>query len=251
MIETKHRRILLHLDILGFKDMVTTNSLEELVNKIQKNIQNAIQKTKDDINESWKDNLFVEKNPVQDFLWFSDTIVFYSRSSSGLCLMAMAELARELLAQLMMNGIPVRGSIVEGEFHVEEGIIGTYVGEALIRAYEMEQKQDWCGVMVDPDIGKDMHEPDIAEAIKILKKAKTLVSYQLPFKDGPVNHHAVIAWPSRYAELVPNPKEALFDHMTKWIKGGKSNWRALRKINATQEFLNRFLDKFSEKATEQ
>lgn len=142
-----HQRIILHLDLLGFKDIVMSHSLRTLVEEIQKRIAITIGRKRDDSARIWAAQKFgysYENPPIEGHLWFSDTIIFYTKDSSGWALVTIVEFAREFVAELLAQGLPVRGSIVCGMFHASAGTEGSFVGEALIKAYELEKKQDWC-----------------------------------------------------------------------------------------------------------
>ncbi len=57
-----------------------------------------------------------------------------------------------LLAQSAIRGFPLRGALTWGDLYVSGSII---VGDPLVRAYNLESRQEWSGVIVDCPIDDD------------------------------------------------------------------------------------------------
>jgi hypothetical protein len=141
--QIKTGRHLLYLDILGFKDMVRDKKAQD-VYKILDSVLSEFNLRGKRIGGAFKT------------LYFSDTIIFY-QSSVGWEKWAFLDsyaVAAMVWTALAANGIPSRGAISFGEFHVETSSSGehnVFWGSALIDAYETESDrdhQDWIGITI-------------------------------------------------------------------------------------------------------
>jgi hypothetical protein len=92
------------------------------------------------------------ENSDVGFINFSDSIVFYSRDDSDTCFDTTLRVCGEFL-----NGVicgpsrMLRGAISHGEFYADP-TANAYVGQALIDAYRLENKQDWLGCSFHPTV---------------------------------------------------------------------------------------------------
>jgi hypothetical protein len=94
---------------------------------------------------------FILKNPkarplCQPFI-ISDTIILCSPDDSPKDFIRVIECARFILQHCSIIGLPVRGSIAYGQLNIDNSL-NVVVGEALIDAYELEQKQNWLGAVL-------------------------------------------------------------------------------------------------------
>lgn len=132
------------------------------------------------MDEALKAYYEIEKDGFIGFsmVCFSDTILIYQDSEDEL-LREMAYAGIWTIAQLIYNKllaiqIPIRGVISFGEFHVmndssNKNII--FFGDALVKAYEMEQKENWIGVIVTPEALYPGSESDIVR----MRQSKSLL----------------------------------------------------------------------------
>jgi hypothetical protein len=77
--------------------------------------------------------------------------------------------------------MPLRGAITYGEIYVntEKNI---FLGQALTRAYELEESQQWIGVMIDSNL-KDKY----SDLFNLINEEENLLKiifleYDVPFK---------------------------------------------------------------------
>lgn len=122
------------------------------------------------MDEALKAYYELEKDGFISFsiICFSDTILIYQDSEDEL-LREMANVDIWTISQLIYNKllaiqIPIRGVISFGEFHVvddssKKNII--FFGDALVKAYEMEQNENWIGIIVTPEALYPGSESDI------------------------------------------------------------------------------------------
>lgn len=137
-------RYLLYLDILGFKHIVQSRTPREVYDIVDR-VVGEFRKRGDRIQ-------------VFRTLYFSDTIIFYQEpvgwgSWAFADIYAIAGMAWSALAA---HGIPCRGAIAFGDFHVELDTNrqhSIFFGKALIEAYETESAPangEWIGVTICP-----------------------------------------------------------------------------------------------------
>ena len=144
VFKLKSGRYLLYLDILGFKHIVQTHTPDEVYGIVDR-VVGEFKKRGDNIQ-------------VFRTLYFSDTIIFYQEpvgwgSWAFADIYAIAGMAWSALAA---HGIPCRGAISFGDFHVQLDSNlqhSIFFGKALIEAYETESapaNSEWIGVTVCP-----------------------------------------------------------------------------------------------------
>jgi len=101
-----------------------------------------------------------------DYVAFSDSIVLSMNGDGPESLIAVAGACSRLLADLLNEGIPVRGAIAFGEFIRDTfGESAFVAGRAVIEAYKFEQHQDWIGVMLAPSAV--VRVPDLSERCRM------------------------------------------------------------------------------------
>jgi hypothetical protein len=84
---------------------------------------------------------------------FSDSIVIsrYHSPTTGLAEFVVVERAGALAAELLKNGIPCRGGVARGWLHHEAGVL---VGEAMVRAVELEAMAKYPRIIVQDSVGE-------------------------------------------------------------------------------------------------
>ncbi len=140
-IDLENGRYLLYLDILGFSALVEDKSSEEVYNIIDSAL-NAFSR--------WE-----ELNRQFKTIYFSDTFLFYQdpKGYGDWAFLDVYGIGAMLLSALLAQGIPARGSIVYGEFEVQNDSQNKhqlYFGKALIEAYKAEKKEQWIGITIQP-----------------------------------------------------------------------------------------------------
>lgn len=136
-------KFLLYIDILGFSNLVQTNS--EKVKIVYEKVN----------------NLHVHKHGAFQTIIFSDTILVYNRYESDLIkdkqytVMFMVEFVQDLLYRGNSIGLSFRAIITYGEFeHYKLENIECYYGKALISAYQKEKTINGVGLFVDKELEK-------------------------------------------------------------------------------------------------
>jgi hypothetical protein len=214
-------------DILGYKDLVRRNDLTKVFNAHMAAIKNV----KDMIGHL---EAVLRKNPLITIRTFSDTFLIYTSDISEYIsnqeeqkidqtFQALLAACDSLFIAANENKLPIRGAITEGELIVSDGI---EIGEPIIDAYEMEQKQEWIGCW----IAKKCIDLIGSAAQEHLEK-RAIVQYEIPCKEGSVEQFYSFNW------LLSNPfiKLESFDLLEKkeW-----HDWSAERKHRNTWKFIN-------------
>lgn len=155
-------RYLLFLDILGFKELVRHQSSENIYKIIDDTIR---------IFDQWE-----QRNKFFKTIYFSDTFIFY-QDNPGYWKGAFYDIyaiSEMILSSLLAASIPARGTISFGEFTTDTDTSGrhqVYYGNALIEAYEAEQREKWIGITILPSAWKPFYSEN-PELIELFAKEK-------------------------------------------------------------------------------
>jgi hypothetical protein len=135
-----NQRYILFLDILGFSEMVSVKSADEIMTIIKDSILQF---------EIWK-----KRNSDFDLIYFSDSFVFYQKTTgyASWAFLDIYAISAMILSALLAHEIPARGVINFGEFYVEENIEKNrnqiFYGKALVEAYKAERNENWIGITI-------------------------------------------------------------------------------------------------------
>lgn len=138
-------RYLLFLDILGFRQLVETNSTQDIYAVIDDALSAF---------DRWE-----KLNGLFKTIYFSDTFIFYQepKGYSDWTFLDVYAIGGMVLSALLAKGIPARGAISFGEFEVKLDATDrhqVYFGKALIEAYQAEQLEKWIGITILPSAWK-------------------------------------------------------------------------------------------------
>jgi hypothetical protein len=155
--------LIAYFDILGYQSFLDKNpdSTSETVKKVLELITNIPQKIKDDISKAFieieegdKDAEIVSNSIVP--LIFSDTILLsiqYPKNVSVMwkakALFLLSAMSNYLCGKMFVEGLPLRGVIVEGDFTILKNCLA---GEAIVRAYKICQTLDLSGVVIPQNV---------------------------------------------------------------------------------------------------
>ncbi|MBZ9625598.1 hypothetical protein G9F71_022475 [Clostridium sp. FP2] len=194
-------RFIAFIDILGFKNIVKNfnGNLDNLGNELFTLFQSSIKSSLDGKSVYIEDKHNLNLDDDIKVYQFSDSIVLYTENASEEALKKIILVLNRLLAQSILRGFPLRGTLTKGEIYVNPPIV---VGQSFIDAYEMECMQEWSGVIVENccfDLYKELSEELISN--------KRIVKYLVPMKakmkcrEGDVRNnikheeYIVINWP--------------------------------------------------------
>ncbi len=135
------------IDILGFKDML--HIYEDKLEEYQAQIERCV-------NECNKN--YCKGNDNFQYTVSSDCAVIYAKEKQGLDvrkgnLPNVIKLCSRLFYELILDGIPIRGSISYGKLKVRKKDMDTIIsGKAYNDAVENERNQDWVGIIITPKL---------------------------------------------------------------------------------------------------
>lgn len=204
------------LDILGFKDLVTNNSHEELVSIYKKSLQISLQmslsngKIKYAFDKEGKSIAISDlSNANVHSLIISDSVILWTDDSSMKSFIDILIAVRNMVNNSFVFGIPMRGAISIGDLtfikndiheskhYAQDSLIGT----GLLKSYEMETGQNWAGCIIDPDCIAhyqklfELYQTDSETAdIEYLIQKNILLRYSVPRKTGPIKDDYVVNW---------------------------------------------------------
>ena len=132
-------RYLLFLDILGFTELVENREAEHVYAVIQRAL--AAFRNWEHLNHQFRT------------IYFSDTFLFYQLPPGygDWAFLDAYAIGGMVLSALLANGIPARGAISFGEFHVrqdDESHLQIYFGPALVEAYRSQSRESWIGISI-------------------------------------------------------------------------------------------------------
>lgn len=123
------------MDILGFSEIIKNLSHDTLQPKIEEWISLV--------------NSCANESKIDSCQVFSDTI-FAATGSELHDLEKLICFCQKLLNESLKLSFPLRGAISHGKYTWEKSIYG----QAVLKAHELEKKQNWIGVTLDTNIPK-------------------------------------------------------------------------------------------------
>lgn len=189
------------IDILGYKDILTKNSIEEVkrqvIDKLIKNIETAqsiVNRDRAMFNHFSNDskNILIKL----EYIFFADTLVLYidSNDKSKInkfenSVVSLCYAISLILERAFEENIALRGAITSGEFLIQKEPI-VIIGKPIIEIVILEKSQEWAGVILSNELLKSKEiEPYIT-------------SYKVPLKNEICNEEfQVINWVRRSSTL--------------------------------------------------
>lgn len=158
---------------------------------------------------------------------FQDTVVAYSSNDDEMSLRCLLRYSCSLIGEAFAEGVALRGAVTTGEVLLSETAV---IGSAFIRAYEMEQSQEWVGGLVDEaSVGKRADE-DGENPFE-----ETLTRYAVPRKGGPVRVEWAINWPR---VMALHCEKKILRGWLALVEQGERFWQVRRKIDEVDSFLS-------------
>lgn len=216
MADVYQKRILLFLDILGFRDILVDRK-----DDIQR-ILIGIQRRAEDYNRlsdlsytSFSDSITLSAPIKQDGM--SDSISAAS----------LAAHACQLYIELLREKILCRGSIVIGDLYHQDGII---FGPAMVRAYEMEQKMAiYPKIAFDQEVKNLITSARLKKSIpsekRIVREAADGMFYLHPFYSGFIH---LFDWPYDRLTVIGEALEFCDEKIEAYSKKPADEWKRLK-----------------------
>lgn len=218
-------RAVAFLDILGFKELISSKPLDEVVEKYElmlgatQAMNKPFQYTKNvpslfpdhPENEQWCKRYI-----------FSDSIILIANGDDEISFFKLIVYARKLFITLISMKLPARGAISYGELY-ENPANNLVIGKSLTDAYLLEQSQDWIGVAIS-DEAEARYEELLSQFTGVL--GEIFLRYPVPFKNGTTRYLYTLNW--RFNLIVEKGTRSLF--------GDAENQGVKRKINNTLNY---------------
>lgn len=193
-------RYVAFLDILGFKSIIKScNDIEMLGLELSTILQSCIKSSLNGETTLVKNNPNLDINENIKVYQFSDSIILYTEDDNIESFNNIVLVINKLVAQSAIRGFPLRGAIVRDELYVNPPII---IGEALIKAYQLEGLQEWSGVIIDEScysMNYQLIEPLLKDKLIIIEEVPLKTSNQEKYKidksSVELREHMVINWP--------------------------------------------------------
>lgn len=229
----QNNRTVAFLDILGFKQIISETPIEELASKYEKLIDTAEGLNRPTLAGQNLPTLFPDHKANAPWCLkniFSDSIILISNDSTQLSTMKLLVYAWRLSQVFIAYKMPLRGSITYGEIYTNPQKSITF-GKALTNAYELENKQQWIGVVIDNYMKESM--PELFQHIKNVQILSDIFfEYDVPFKDGATNRYHTLNW--RWNMIVKDGTRSLFSESQDDV--------VTKKINNTLDYAKSVID---------
>lgn len=211
-MEVTQDRFIGYIDIMGFKDMVQRNSHEEIYDKFLKIIDDA---------NKLKDNKIFVDNAVQ-LKVFSDSFLFYTRSSSRVDFLALFYFLSFYQSSLFYNNIPFRGSISFGKTTINEEK-SIFFGQPFIDAYLLEMEMAFYGIIY--------HHTAIKECIE-KKYMKRDYAIDCNMKNGKSKHTVLAPFGLMFSEDTDDKDKKAYNYnsIVKSIEGMRLMTSGLNRV---------------------
>jgi hypothetical protein len=254
-----NEKYVLFLDILGFKDLIENNSHEE-IEKIYKHqviesygpaIHMSSLFSGQNIQVEFRIDGNILKDTVQNTLnlhIMSDSILIWTNDASLDSLMKLFAFASVYINLTFTMGVPLRGAISKGYISeiitpMNNNIQSCFVGTGIVKAYQLEGKQDWMGCIIDDECIKDIPK-DVLVHIQA-EKNSYITKYMVPFKVNGViepKEAYVVNWAISPSSTIDNSIE-FFNSKFNQFKKDINNIRVKNKINNTYKFYTEMITK--------
>lgn len=205
-----NERFVLFLDILGFSELVSSNSPEDLKQIYDSEIHQTVNAISFIAPMLFGNPIQCKvttspENVLQDvqqdqinFHMMSDSVIAWTNGSDLASLVALCQFTSVYLSMSLTLGLPHRGAISIGEIQVHSfPINGTnqsnVVGSGLVNAHNLEAGQQWMGCVIDEICFDNFPKQLISQMIKTPKGP--IINYSTPYKPNTTNQsQTVINW---------------------------------------------------------
>ena len=182
--ESTAERYVCFLDIMGFKDMVSRNPYQAVLQKMEvfikavKKWENAGNQVKNDVELA---KLF--SNCEVRIATFSDSILLISNGNDVRDLTHLILVLKLLISDCFRIPIPIKGAMSKGMLTAdfEKSL---FFGKPLIQAYELQEELNYYGVVLDRYVERDIEN----ETNRISEKFdKLTMRLKTPMKSGRIS----------------------------------------------------------------
>ena len=210
-------RYLAFLDILGFKDLIENNNLEEVVKLYEKfepsllfsiavaNIKYRLEHLDGPL------TLPTAEQTHLNSLFISDSIIIWTDDDNPNRFVEIISVVKQHMKLAIELGFPLRGAITCGELAIKTGThnkssklnsYNTILGLPLTKAYLLENTAEWSGCIIDDNTINHYNEQ-----VEFYKKTQSntldlngliqidfIKPYKVPMKSGRIKEYYTVNW---------------------------------------------------------
>lgn len=145
------KRYVVFCDILGFKSWIQAEGSKEVFNYVKGYLDMMIKASMPGATVNADMTVNYTEEHIS-YIYFSDSIVFYSKDDSYDSFKSLM-IAANAFMNTFITGVSymVRGGIAYGEFYVDTET-NSYIGQALIDAYALEESINWLGLCFEQSV---------------------------------------------------------------------------------------------------
>lgn len=198
------KRAVVFLDILGFKKMVDTITIEDLSKKYERMIDLALNMNVKQMGMEQKASS--HDNFCKQFI-FSDSIILIANDDSIDAFTDLIVYTWRIQQASIAQKMPLRGAVSYGDIYINEKK-NIVLGKALTEAYSLEGKQEWIGVILDNAI--ETRYQEFFNKRKDGLFEEILYTYNVPLKQGRSQPFKAINWRVNFTSDVGT--KALFEN---------------------------------------
>ncbi len=221
----EEEKYVLFLDILGFKDLIENNTMEEVgdiyKHQVIETIGLAIEHGYSKYGIPYSVQSILDGNKLLDTVHdefnihiMSDSIIIWTKDNTPTSLIKLCAFTTSFLANTFIYGVPLRGAISKGyvsemKTQVNASSQSCIVGTGIVNAYQLEGIQKWMGCIVDRECVADLGE----EVIKQIhsENITSIVEYEVPIKDEKTSKEYVINWVDTNSKQIIQKEIEKFD----------------------------------------
>jgi len=213
-------------DILGYAELIKTSGLRDVFSTYEK-----VKKKTVDMQDalSGLDYSITVRAFSDTFLFYTSDTINQRPEKIDEAFLALLAICEYLFIAANQNKLPIRGAITEGKLIVTNGI---EIGQPIVDAYKMEQKQEWIGCWVAQACIRRISQAALQENLQ----EKAIVKYNIPLKEGSVKKVYAFNW------VQSGPSQVKDFHFLEKKKG--HDWSVERKHKNTWEFI-KFIQKLT------
>jgi len=248
-----NRHYIAFLDILGFKDLIDNNNLEDVI-KLYDKFEPSLLFTMAFTNLEWRNKNLdnddlpgIDKTPLNS-LMISDSILIWTDTDSGKDFLQLLNTVKFHLGYAMGYGMPLRGAITFGELAIKSGKhekskklngFNTILGRPLTKAYILENQAEWSGCIVD-DACIEYYNESVSNLenpvdSSFLEQMAYLKRYKVPMKSGNLKDYYTVNWTTFGKPRVQ--KEEIRESFSMFNKKVNS-WSVETKIRNTLQYFD-------------
>ncbi|MFC2149844.1 hypothetical protein ACFLQ8_03985 [Candidatus Auribacterota bacterium] len=182
------KRYVAYFDMLGLKTATLRNPIEAW--KALKSLQGCMDKILNLDVEVTSKKVFL-RDRIQAFI-LADSVLIFTGEDELYDLSAILTLTSELFAQALSKCVPLRGAITHGEFFyiIDKRLFG---GIPFVKAYELERKAQWSGVVIDDDV-VEHYKRWFNDMPKCQDGSSIIASWDIPLKGDKREQGLCLDW---------------------------------------------------------